>query len=344
MEEIEKRLSDALYQAAMTAKNELKYNPSLFLQMFGSDGGLQTAKKLLGSKTISDGFTRLYLLGRLDLTVEAIILKDEWISLFNTQEVQIAEKRLRDAKYKYIKYNVEEGNKEKRIPWTRDELKASVVAYLEMLDLESQQIKYNKSEINENLRNGVLRNRSKSSVELRMQNLSAVMESLCLPRISGYLPAKNIGSNVTNVIRDILEEIGYVENGIFAATDDPALLDDRVNKLIGLISEGIPQGNITPTKQTTSSTVYKRDPLVKAWVLKNSNGKCEKCDSDAPFLKHDDTYFLEVHHIVPLAENGGDTIKNAVALCPNCHRELHHSKNKDVRVRELIMKIVRLKT
>jgi 5-methylcytosine-specific restriction protein A len=25
-----------------------------------------------------------------------------------------------------------------------------------------------------------------------------------------------------------------------------------------------------------------------------------------------------------LSEGGGDTVDNAVALCPNCHRECHH--------------------
>jgi len=32
---------------------------------------------------------------------------------------------------------------------------------------------------------------------------------------------------------------------------------------------------------------------------------------------------LEIHHIVPVAEDGSDTADNLVALCPNCH-SLHH--------------------
>ena len=34
--------------------------------------------------------------------------------------------------------------------------------------------------------------------------------------------------------------------------------------------------------------------------------------------------FLEVHHIKWLARKGNDTLDNAVALCPNCHRRMHH--------------------
>jgi len=35
---------------------------------------------------------------------------------------------------------------------------------------------------------------------------------------------------------------------------------------------------------------------------------------------------LEVHHKVPLAEGGDDTVENAIALCPNCHRHAHYGK------------------
>ncbi|WP_342542729.1 HNH endonuclease signature motif containing protein [Paenisporosarcina sp. FSL H8-0542] len=33
--------------------------------------------------------------------------------------------------------------------------------------------------------------------------------------------------------------------------------------------------------------------------------------------------YLEVHHIKRLADNGEDSVENAIAVCPNCHRELH---------------------
>ena len=33
---------------------------------------------------------------------------------------------------------------------------------------------------------------------------------------------------------------------------------------------------------------------------------------------------LEVHHTKPLAEGGEDTVNNAEALCPNCHKEAHY--------------------
>jgi len=59
-------------------------------------------------------------------------------------------------------------------------------------------------------------------------------------------------------------------------------------------------------------------------VLSRANGICENCDKPAPFIRRrDGTPYLEVHHIIQLSKGGNDTINNAVAICPNCHRELH---------------------
>lgn len=69
---------------------------------------------------------------------------------------------------------------------------------------------------------------------------------------------------------------------------------------------------------------FKRNPHVIVEVLLRADGICESCGKDAPFIrKSDNTPYLEVHHKHPLAEGGPDTVKNAVALCPNCHREEH---------------------
>ena len=84
-----------------------------------------------------------------------------------------------------------------------------------------------------------------------------------------------------------------------------------------------------PEKITITSIGFKRNPYIIIEVLERANGFCELCEMEAPFLrKKDDTPFLEVHHIQPLAEGGKDTVRNTVALCPNCHREAHFGINK----------------
>lgn len=79
-----------------------------------------------------------------------------------------------------------------------------------------------------------------------------------------------------------------------------------------------------PESQRVTTTVYKRNPDVIAEVLWRAQGVCEMCFSAAPFISASKgTPYLEVHHRVPLAEDGDDTVENAIALCPNCHRKEH---------------------
>ncbi len=69
---------------------------------------------------------------------------------------------------------------------------------------------------------------------------------------------------------------------------------------------------------------FKRNPDVIIEVLLRANGKCEHCHSNAPFLrKKDNSPYLEVHHEITLADGGDDTLENAIAVCPNCHKEMH---------------------
>lgn len=80
----------------------------------------------------------------------------------------------------------------------------------------------------------------------------------------------------------------------------------------------------TPELTEVTTRVYKRSPYVVAEVLKRANGKCQSCKRDAPFLKEDGSPFLEVHHIEWLSNGGEDSVENAIALCPNCHRQAHY--------------------
>ena len=78
-----------------------------------------------------------------------------------------------------------------------------------------------------------------------------------------------------------------------------------------------------PGSRVTTTTTYQRDPNVVNYTLKRANGVCELCEQPAPFKKKNGEPYLEVHHVVQLANGGDDTIDNAAALCPNCHRKMH---------------------
>jgi 5-methylcytosine-specific restriction protein A len=78
-----------------------------------------------------------------------------------------------------------------------------------------------------------------------------------------------------------------------------------------------------PEQQLVLSRVFKRNPYVIAEVLLRAAGICESCSRPAPFTRADGRPYLEVHHRIRLADGGDDTVENAIAVCPNCHRERH---------------------
>ena len=76
------------------AKAEIGYTASRFLQMVLDQGGLATAERLLHSPSTSDGFTKLWESKRLDLSVEALVIRPEFSELFTGAEKAIARSRL----------------------------------------------------------------------------------------------------------------------------------------------------------------------------------------------------------------------------------------------------------
>lgn len=116
--------------------------------------------------------------------------------------------------------------------------------------------------------------------------------------------------------------------GIFSADKVQYDLDLEIAKSMRDTSENrrrrLKSALKNPEKIQTVTTEFKRNPDVIAEVLLRANGVCERCKRKAPFLRRkDETPYLEVHHIIRLADGGIDSVENALALCPNCHRELH---------------------
>lgn len=67
----------------------------------------------------------------------------------------------------------------------------------------------------------------------------------------------------------------------------------------------------------------KRCAQIRMYAKLRANGLCESCGTPAPFVGIDKTPFLEVHHLIRLADEGPDEPQNVCALCPNCHRHAH---------------------
>ena len=99
-DDLEQRLAERMLAAFNEAKR-LKYNASRFFQMLSERGALPSARALLSGSAdkVSDGFTAMWSLKRLDLTVEAICLDPIFKSLFTSGELLNARKRLENVGY-----------------------------------------------------------------------------------------------------------------------------------------------------------------------------------------------------------------------------------------------------
>jgi 5-methylcytosine-specific restriction enzyme A len=68
----------------------------------------------------------------------------------------------------------------------------------------------------------------------------------------------------------------------------------------------------------------KRSAAVRRYVLARVAGTCESCGNPAPFERADGSPYLEPHHTRRLSDGGPDHPRLVGAVCPNCHREMHH--------------------
>lgn len=102
MNALEKQFEKEMIEIYTTAKKECGYNAGRFLQLLSTKGGLAAAKQVINKQGGTDGFTKLWEYGRLDLSVEAHVLKPEYSELFTENEREICRNRLLQFGYKVL--------------------------------------------------------------------------------------------------------------------------------------------------------------------------------------------------------------------------------------------------
>jgi hypothetical protein len=99
--QLENEFHEAVLDIYRRAKSEARYNSQRFFQMVVDNGGVETARMLIHSDTVSEGYTALWERGHLDLTVEAMLIETKrFHSLFTDAELQTCDRRLKNYNYK----------------------------------------------------------------------------------------------------------------------------------------------------------------------------------------------------------------------------------------------------
>ena len=133
-----------------------------------------------------------------------------------------------------------------------------------------------------------------------------------------------------------LDEVDFIDVQTFVFRKDwyvPSSLQHEIEQFQRETAraESLPIGNLVNRikkarprpARVVHGVYYYRDPNIAAFVKSDTRGICDLCRQQAPFESRPGVPYLECHHIVPLATEGRDEVKNCVALCPNCHAKMH---------------------
>ena len=135
-------------------------------------------------------------------------------------------------------------------------------------------------------------------------------------RTHAYLRIADLsGRNAAREVSKFVEAVARFKSEISLATVT-ALTDSELRARVANEKK-------CPTRVTVLSTAYRRSMYVVEFVRRRSNGVCALCQRAAPFSDSRGIPFLECHHIDWLRNGGSDSVDNAVAVCPNCHRKMH---------------------
>lgn len=87
--EFEKELNELVQKII-----EEVYTPKILMKMIRQEGGYNAVKTLMANPGSSYGYLKLGEAGRLDLSIETIVIKEKYKSLFSKVEVGICKARL----------------------------------------------------------------------------------------------------------------------------------------------------------------------------------------------------------------------------------------------------------
>lgn len=71
--------------------------------------------------------------------------------------------------------------------------------------------------------------------------------------------------------------------------------------------------------------------------LKNLyEGRCQITGEQFTFRKRNGQFYSEVHHLIPLGENGSDVYSNAIVVSPLIHRMLHYAQVSPINLNDIV--------
>lgn len=66
------------------------------------------------------------------------------------------------------------------------------------------------------------------------------------------------------------------------------------------------------------------------------SGRCQITGEQFSFVKRNGEFYSEVHHLIPLGENGSDAYANAIVVSPLIHRMLHYAEVSEINLNNIM--------
>lgn len=111
------------------------------------------------------------------------------------------------------------------VPWSRDEVEVTVDDYFRMLSLDVSGQSYNKAAHNRALQER-LAGRSRGAIELKHQNISAVLAEMHCGYIPGYKPLHNYQQLLWEIVEERLERDRDFDRTMLNAVEREAVMPD----------------------------------------------------------------------------------------------------------------------
>lgn len=275
------------------------YNPKIFKIMFYetyNKNGIQLANILI-NKGQTYGFEELYKIGRLDLTIEARVLKPEFNSLFDETILKKAKRKLEKLGYK-----TNDNFSEKVIINKYETLREQFYQYL---------VKKGFSD------------RTPTGNPSTTYDYTKRIERVCK---ENSLSWERLLDNIDDIITQydkggIKEELGkQSKSAVINALKQYQLFANRQRNKItpSSVSSDTPyyEGN---TIERTILQKTRNQGIVKT-VKERDNYTCRGCGF------HFDNKIVEAHHLIPISnveEEKQVKKDDLITLCPNCHAIAH---------------------
>lgn len=148
--------------------------------------------------------------------------------------------------------------------WSQVEIAATVADYMKMLTLELSGQKYNKAAHRRALLK-VLDGRSEAAIELKHQNISAILMNLDCVWIPGYKPRGNYQAALAEFVQNWIDTNPEFDKASLAAVEQPAFVPSEIDFSKFMVEAPL-AANTTHEPQApyySGSTVSKRDYVAR---------------------------------------------------------------------------------